>query len=312
MANLTFSFVLYPGSAERQAVLLAKSIRTFAGSLALSPILANLPEGMSVSVETLDALQQLNVTVSTFPLPDGVLQFPFAGKVYAAAHAEQMLEKAGTLAWIDRDCVVVQPPEALLLPKGKSLGFKPVDHTLIGSVYHQPIDSFWEAIYCQCGVDEQSIFPLAACADGQVLRAYFNAGLLVVRPERGLLRSWRDSFLKLYQLPAYESFYQANALCRIFMHQAVLSGIILSSFDQTELIELPRYVNYPLNLHTTYPDEHKPARINDVVSFRYDTLFDDTSYADLCSRLPIEEPLRTWIGNQLLLSPNNPGRMRLQ
>ena len=65
--------------------------------------------------------------------------------------------------------------------------------------------------------------------DGNTIRPYFNAGHLAVRPEKRLLRKWSETFLELYKAPEFQRFY-ADGRYRIFMHQAVLSGVILAEF----------------------------------------------------------------------------------
>lgn len=305
-----FGFYVVPGSAERQALMLAGSIRSFGGGYAESDLIACVPEGMSLSAEARDALLALGVRVTSFVLPEPALTFPLAGKAFAAAHAESLLGDGTNLVWIDRDCIIVQPPAPLMLPDGKELGYRPVDHTLIGSVFGQPLDAFWQTVYRECGADESAAFPLATAADGQTLRAYFNAGIIVTRPANGLLHSWAANFERLYLSPQLARFYQGSSLYRIFAHQAVLTATVLARVSREKMVELPRYVNYPLNLHGSYPAEFRPASLNDVVSFRYDTLFDEHDYAGLCDRLPIDEPLRSWIGEHLRHSGNPPGGAR--
>ena len=134
-------------------------------------------------------------------------EFPFAVKVFAAAAAESLARgQADYLAWMDSDSIVVSEPKALLLSDGKDLGYRPVDHTLIGSPYDAPIDRFWESIYRHCGVPESRgfPFPMVTSVDERRIRPYFNAGLLVVRPERGLLQSWRERFHRLYGEACFE------------------------------------------------------------------------------------------------------------
>jgi hypothetical protein len=137
---------------------------------------------------------------------------------------------------------------------------------------------------------------MVTSVDQVTIRPYFNAGFLVVRPGRGLLRKWSDIFFGTYRLPAFTSFYEQNQLYEIFIHQAVLSGIILASLEQNDLLELPRYVNYPLHMQGDYPAEHRPQTLNELITCRYDPGFSDLELREL---ITIEEPLRSWLDELL-------------
>ena len=51
----------------------------------------------------------------------------------------------------------------------------------------------------------------------------------------GLLGAWRDNFLRLHARPEYRPIYQANPRYRLFMHQAVLSAVILNRLNPSEI-----------------------------------------------------------------------------
>jgi hypothetical protein len=189
---------------------------------------------------------------------------------------------------MDCGALILQPPTALLLPEAVSLAARPVDLVLIGSRFDQPLEPFWELIYHHCRVPGAHVFPMRSMVDLLELRPYFNAGLLAVRPPEGLLQAWWDDFLQLYRLPEFEPFYQLNPRYRLFMHQAVLAGSLLQRLSPTHYLELPAAVNYPLHFHTRYPVEHRPATLDELVTCRYETLFDQPGWWD---KIPPASPL---------------------
>ena len=203
---------------------------------------------------------------------------------------------------MDRDSIVLQEPRELHLPQDKVLGYRPVDHTLIGSPYDSPVDDFWSLVYRLCDVPADRLFPMMASVDEKVIRPYFNAGMLVVRPERKLLRSWAENFARFYLAPPFEPFYKQDILYRIFIHQAILTGTILSRLKQGELHQLPHLINYPLHMHSSYPADRRPARMNDLVTCRCDTFFHDRSFE---TDIAIDEPLKGWLNDQRLGSQIN-------
>ena len=131
--------------------------------------------------------------------------------------------------------------------------------------------------------------------DERRIRPYFNAGLLVVRPARGLLQLWRDQFHRLHGAACFEEFYRRDVLYCIFFHQAVLAGTVLSSVEQQELQKLPHLVNYPLHMHADYPADRRPATMNELITGRYDVFFEDANWREV---FPAQEPLKSWLIEQ--------------
>jgi hypothetical protein len=301
MKRLIFAFMAASGSSELEALILAGSIRAFAGEFSDNPIWALLPETKEKLSEVIRGkLISLNARLIPFRIDQAASEFPFARKVFASAAAESLAHgQTDFLVWMDSDSIVVGDPKKLLLRDGKNLGCRPVDHTLIGSPYDKPIDSFWELVYRNCSVLEGRVFPMTATVDENRIRPYFNAGLLVVRPERGLLQLWRDYFHSLYHETCFEEFYQQNALYRIFFHQAVLAGTVLSSMDRQEIQELSHLINYPLHMHAEYPADRRPEYMNELITCRYDVFFEDPNWREI---FPVKEPLKSWLTEQLRIT----------
>ena len=131
--------------------------------------------------------------------------------------------------------------------------------------------------------------------DEQLVRAYFNAGLLVVRPERGLLRTWQADFDNLYHLPEFEAFYQQDELYEIFMHQAVLAGSILSSLKPVEFQQLPFEMNYPLHLHTRVTASRRPISLNQLITCRYEDYAEFFGSPEVDELIQIDKSLKDWL-----------------
>lgn len=292
--QISFACLATAGEMEKQVLLLARSIRTFAGRYASSPILVLIPQGTpELSHETLVELTDLEVHLVRFDVDPAVLAFPFGTKVIAAAAAEShATSQAGLLVWMDSDSIVIREPGALLIDENKALGYRPVDHTLIASRYADPLDDFWRLIYHECAVSDQSIFPMTTSVDRVQIRPYFNAGMLVVRPENGLLVQWANSFARLFLQPAFSVIFKQNQLYKIFFHQAVLAGIILSTLPHKAMQMLPYRVNYPLHMTASYPVEYRPTTMNELITCRYDIAFEEDEWPET---IMIEEPLKSWL-----------------
>jgi hypothetical protein len=193
---------------------------------------------------------------------------------------------------------VLQPPASLLLPAGKSLGACPVHLKLLGSGFNEPLDDFWGTIYHHCQVDVNKVYPVQTIVDEQVVRAYYNAGLLVVRPERGLLRAWRTNFEALYRRPEYDKYYRMSEMYAIFMHQIVLAASILSSLRPQDYQQLPFGMNYPLHLHSQVDERRRPESLNQLITCRYEDFKEVFCKPRLDSLIRVESPFKEWLQDQ--------------
>lgn len=277
-----------------RALLLAESIRTFAGEYSNLPFLMMLLQGHDPLTGTqLARIEQLDVEIHTFELDPIAASFPFAGKVAASASAETLSnERASQLVWMDSGSLVVNPVDQLFHPRGIRLGYRPVDHLLIGSPYDKPIDPFWNLIYESCRVSRENIYPMVTSTDQVKMRPYINAGMLVVRPEDNLLQRWRDTFLEIYQDRQLQKFYEQDQLYQVFIHQAVLAGCVIAGYQQEQTKELPVEINYPLHMHTQYPPQLRPSTLNQLVSCRYESYFSKPGWQNF---LQVDPPLKDWL-----------------
>ncbi len=264
------------GSLEN-VTLMTKSLREFGGSLRFTRVWVYMPatllEEAPAAISDLDAL---TVEVRPYDAPRDALWFFFAAKVFAAGEAEGAAEgHADVLAWLDPDTIVLQEPDEFLLPGDKALGYRPVMHKNVGLLWNEPLDDFWARILKQMAVDPERLFPMVTPADGDTIRPYFNAGCLVVRPERGVLRGWVRAFQKLYQDPQLAQMCREDVKKRIFIHQTALTGAILNTLRREELLELSDRINYPIFFEQMFGARRTFNDLNDVVTFRHESYFRD-------------------------------------
>jgi len=293
MKKLTFITLTVPGRSTDAVFTLANSIRTFGGKLNQSPIWILVPESMNkFSDKTLDRFEDLNIDVIPFEINPEVLKFPFAAKVIAAAFAEETAQgKTNLLIWLDIDNIILREPQEFLLPEEKLLGYRPVHHKLIGTPWGNPLDDFWTLVYQSCHVPGGQQFKMVTHT-GEEINPYFNAGTFIVRTDRGLLSSWRESFLRLYQLPEFQAFYELDKVYAIFIHQAIFTGVLLHELSLNEIQELSPKINYPLHLHLKIPEEIRSQDIHELTTLRYENIFDNQEWQN---HLPISGQLRNWL-----------------
>jgi hypothetical protein len=277
-------------SASHRTQLLVQSLRAFGGRWSSAPMMGLVPENVAPDGEFARGLKEYGVRLVPFAVDPALQTVPLAERAAGAAQAETAAEgEAGLLVWVDSDSLVLSEPAGLLLPPMASIGCRPVDLRLVGSAWDDAPDAFWESIYTGCGVDRQSIFPVQTTVEGEVIRAYFNAGCLVVRPEAGHLRRWREAIMRL---AAGEFFQGLTGRQRLFFHQAVLAGAVLAAARREEIAVLPPDVNYPLHLHERMPPDRRAASLRELDTCRYESVFDSEDWA---SRIPAEQGLRLWL-----------------
>ena len=300
MKDLIFACMLGSGEGEKDALRLARSIRTFGGEFSFNPIwMFSRRSEHDLSEATRQEIFSLGIRLVTFDIDEEAGNFFLADYVSAAGLAEGLAQgETSFLVFMATDSLVLQPPYAFLLPAGKILGGCPVHLKLLGSGYSDPIDEIWTLIYQHCHVDAEKTFPMQTIVDEQVVRAYFNAGLLVVRPERGLLRAWKEKFFALYQLPEFKTFYQQSELYEIFMHQMVLAGSVLSLLKPQEFQQLPFEMNYPLHLHTQILAAHRPNNLEQLITCRYEDFKEFFSHLDMDPLIDIDPFMKSWLKEQ--------------
>ena len=270
-------FASYAADAEQLAhtLILAESIREFSGRKKDAPVWVFAPKEIADNAPGPRAkADTLKVDLVMIEVPENASGFPFAEKVYAAAAAEERASGgAEILAWLDEDTIVLDEPAEFDLAPKVAFGYRPVMHRRIGSLFDEPVDAFWRRVYGLLSVPEESVFAVTTPADGKNIRAYFNAGVLVVRPERGLLRKWARSFSLLVHDPDIRKMCGEDVFKNVFLHQAALAGAVLASIGKDETVELSEKINYPLFFNERFESERGFYSIEDAVTIRYDVYF---------------------------------------
>lgn len=266
---ITFASLAIPPFWEDESSLLVESLRSFGGSLAKQPILMLTLKGKPLKKKTLKTLAQFDVETAEFDIDQESLNFPLALIPHGAAAVEKLVQgRTSLLVWLLPDTLILHEPSAFLLPAQSQLGYRPVHHQNIGSSFSRPPDSFWQHIYQHCNVTQEHLFCMQTCYR-ESIRPYFNAGILVTRPENGLMADWLGTFQRTFQHADFVPFFKKRKYA-IFMHQAILAGVISKNFQQDQLVELPENVNYPLHMHQKYPSDGRPDSLNQLVTARYE------------------------------------------
>jgi len=274
-AKIVFATFIESDKQVPHAYYLAESIRAFGGQVKDAAVRLYVADYVEIDTAALRRkFAPLNVEVYSSGAPDEALQFYYAGKVYAAGLAEKQLENsAEILVWMDDDTIFLREPSSFLLKPGLSFAYRPIMHNRSGTLYGKEPNPFWRRIYDKLDVKKESLFKMTTPADSQIVNAYFNAGLLVVRLEKGILRKWVDDFKTLYQDSVLAKMCLDDNEKRIFLHQTALVGAVLNTLTRSEMVELGDDYNYPLFFEQMFGANREFGSIEDVTTLRYDIYF---------------------------------------
>jgi glyoxylase-like metal-dependent hydrolase (beta-lactamase superfamily II) len=284
-------FVSQPTTAQN-AALFIRSIRRFGGEMKDIPIHVMNDAGAGLY---LDPLKGLDIAIHDFPLPPALRDFPFAAKVFACAAAERLLaDQASVLLYFDTEMICFSSFEKLLIPDGRSVSVRPVMLlNRVGQTPDQPVDDYWNPIYADAGMEDGSFPAVTTYVDEKTIRFYINCEVMAVRPGLGIFREWERAFRKRVEDPEYLSKTCADPLRRIFLHQAVLSAVLLAKTGPEKIHWIPDGYVYSAQLHERMPPAKKAARLNGAPVAGYDLQY--AADPALLSLVPIDEPYRSWI-----------------
>ena len=261
---------------NENVIYLISSIRTFGASFSKYPIWIMVPSPESeLDPKFREFLDQYNVQLFPYDQSPKFNQLPLTQLIDASATAEGLaVNNFSLLIWLDSNSLILQEPNAFILQNENALGYRPVHHTLIGSLFDDPAEVFWKLLFTTFELSEENFFPMKTHVDGNIIRPYFNAGCLVVRPKQGIFTQWQKKFSEFAFNKELSFFYNQNSIYKIFIHQAILSCVILRQIPKNQLQELPFEYNYPLHLYNDSLDQFRPKDLNDLITIRYENKAD--------------------------------------
>ena len=234
----------------------------------------------------------MGVRVLPLNVPETVGGYLFAKKVYACARAEELAgAEVRSLVWLSPDSLIVQPPRLFNLSLSWDAAVRPVHIQNIGLLEAQPVDDFWKKIYETAGVAD-ILTTIETFVDRQRIRAYFNSHALAANPARGLFRRWFECFESLACDQAFQAGACQDEIHQIFLHQSILSALIVTVLAPDRIRMLPPTYNYPYNLHESVPVERRATTLNELVNVVYE---DRSLNPNMVDDIHIHEPLKSWL-----------------
>ncbi len=273
---------------EANARLLIESLRAFGGQLSDCEVWVFVSDPTSVRCAWPDLENVHRVPLAR----DEAWRYYFARKVRACAQAEAMTAgRVRSLVWVSAQCLIVNPPTLFALVPSLAAAFRPVHIQNVGAPAGEPLDQYWKAVYRAVGIEDTSL-TVESLVDMRELRPYFNSHLFAVDPSQGLCQTWLELFGAMVADADFQSGPCGDELHRIFLHQAILSALVVKQLDWQQLGILPPEYSYPLHLHQQVPLGRRAQTLNQLVCPVYEGAY---RYPETLGGVKVEEPLRSWL-----------------
>lgn len=174
------------GPLERQVVLLARTLRAFAGRWAACPIAAVTPRrGLPLKSSTLRDFEELGVRHIQTPAADDYDWYHLLNKPRALRAAEAMLTTRDVI-WIDGDILCLAEPSELLLAADEDVVAAAPDQNVGTTGPGDVNEPFWRAVCQATGMAIDELPWITTLSEQKSIRFYLNSGVFTYRRTCGL------------------------------------------------------------------------------------------------------------------------------
>jgi len=286
-----FALATYVGNhvQERSARALIQSVREFAGPYRNAPVYVVLGDAANFPC---DSLKGENNHLLPLEMDPAFKDYPLAYKAFAAAQVEKAVgNRVKSLAWFDPACLVLGSLADLDLENGFGAAIRPVSLVnTIGIPPGEPPNDYWLPIYRELGLDAATLPAYETVVDEKPIQPYFNCEIFSVDPCLGVFSEWADMLTGLLKDETYQKQACTSFLRRLFLHQAVLSGVIISRVQPDKIKPLPLKTGYPFGQHDRLAAARKADSLNDLSALILDYAWDrDAAWLD---RIPVAGGLK--------------------
>lgn len=287
-----FFTLVSSATAARNASLLIDSLCRFGGWMNDCPIWVFQPAAFPLPQEM---PADENIQFLPFDIEDRFQSYTFSDKVFACARAEEMAEEnVRTLVWLSPQCLIVNSPVHFDLAPDFDAALRPVHIKNIGIRADEPMDGYWQAIYERVGLQETSL-TVETFVEVQEIKPYFNSHLFSIDPSMKLLREWAAHFREMILDEHFQADYCRDVPHQVFLHQAILSALIVKILPWERIRTLPPEYSYPLHFQNQIPPSRRADTLNELVCPVYEDVF---QYPDTLGGIEVYEPLKSWLESQ--------------
>ncbi len=292
--SATFAIVTYTGDAiqERSTRVFIKSLRDRGGKYKNAPIYVVLtdPEYMPGRSLTGD-----NIHILTLEMDSTCSTYPLAVKAFAAARVEAIVkDHCSTLAWFDPATLILDSLDELDLENRHGVSVRPV--SLVNTIGIPPAtepDAYWKPLYQALDLNYQTLPGYTTIVDEKPIQPYFNCEIFSVDPRRGIFAEWARQLAQFIKNETYQKEVCTTFLRRLFLHQAVLSAVIIARVAPEEIKPLSIRTSYPFGQHDQLASSKKVKTLNELSAAIFDYQWEKNP--NWLEKIPAEGPLKEWL-----------------
>ncbi|MBN2093452.1 MBL fold metallo-hydrolase [candidate division KSB1 bacterium] len=274
----------------RSVKALVQSIRDLSGPYRESKIYVVLADPENLPCKS---LQDKQVELIPLVMDKTFMNYPLAIKAFVAAQVEKIAKnKYRTLVWFDPGVIVLNSLDDLNLVNDFDAAVRPV--SLVNAIGISPgvaPNDYWVPIYQETGLDYQKLPTVETIVDEVKIQPYYNCEVYSLNPKLGICAEWVKILTKLLKDENYQKNSCTTFLRKLFLHQAVLSGVINLKVKPNKIKPLPLTSGYPFNQHQQLSPKKQITSFNKLSV----VIFDDTWERNPAwmNKIEINEPLKT-------------------
>jgi hypothetical protein len=161
------------------------------------------------------------------------------------------------------DCLIVNEPILYDLLGCAQSAFRTPHIKNIGSPANQEMDDYWKGIY-DLIKPPQLPFMVETFVDSERIRPYFNTHNFSIDPSVGVFEKWLECFSEVVSDKVFQRIACKDESYEVFLHQAILSTLLIKIIDQRRLRILTPEYNYPMNFHKDIHENRRPLFLNEL------------------------------------------------
>jgi len=307
MTSVAFLICTENNHLIQQSHLLGESIREFCGSLSDSPIYAFSPRrGLAPDPHSRDFLKDLNIQLMDEVLNEEFHSSPQANKIFITDWAERNLSE-DILVFVDSDSVFLNEPINISRLKNGIAACCAWAPGIASYGEADPADQIWQeaAKLCDIKLGEPTLRSLIT---QELMRPYFNTGLIATRRLVGVFSLWLDTYKKIMRSPIIARLMQTNYQIEskyfqpeFFLEQFAFALAVMKSKADVETLD--GHYNCPLHYRSSLNAALSTADLSEFIHVHYinylywpsflssfDPPFDSSTrqFQFLASRTPIQ------------------------
>ena len=290
--NIAIMTYVSDSEQERSVTALIKSIRELSDDYWNCNIYVVLGDPANFPCAS---IKEENVELLPLDMEKSFLDYPLTFKAFAAAQVEKIVgDEIETLIWFDPGVIVLNSLDALDLEHKYDAAIRPV--TLSNNISIPPgiePNDYWKPIYKICGIDYRELPALKTIVDNIEIQPYYNCEVYAIKPKLGICEEWAKNLTVFLEDAEYQKNVCTTFLKKLFLHQAILSGIISSKINPERIKSLPITSGYPFNQHEKLPADKKISSLNECSVVIFDYAWD--RIPTWMNNIKINEPLKQWL-----------------